>query len=425
MKRTLSILLSLLMILSVFAIVPLTSEAAIFMVPVAVGGEWVTSENCDDILGDGRVSYDFGTDTLYLNEPTIKGDPDNSTTAIAKIYVENRDITIKGSYNMEAFGTQHGLCVLNARVTLNGDFTFLGKDCGVYSTGESIFMEAGKLIAVGKTKQGLYCDGVFVARGSIASMYFESYAQEAIFANGGLDIDSKLKLVSPAGGSVKSKSVYKADGTTKADMAEFAPSTTPSSKIINTVEVTVDTPKAGGVFSYKASVPAGKGYYVAVKNDTPYKNGVAWMKVDGYDMLNPSSVAVYGQKYRVYFEVQCLSGYEFAPKAQLKVICNGVTGKTESVSGQGSNMMLGSADFTCTEKAEVTVILGDADGDGSVTIFDATAIQRYLAEMPTEKFVEAAADADGDGSVTIFDATAIQRYLAEMSANPNIGKPIA
>ena len=69
-------------------------------------------------------------------------------------------------------------------------------------------------------------------------------------------------------------------------------------------------------------------------------------------------------------------------------------------------------------------ILGDADTDGEVTIFDATAIQRYLAELPVTKFNENAADADEDGDVTIFDATAIQRYLAQLPTNPNIGKAV-
>ena len=66
-------------------------------------------------------------------------------------------------------------------------------------------------------------------------------------------------------------------------------------------------------------------------------------------------------------------------------------------------------------------ILGDADGDGTVTILDATAIQRYLVELEVPVFIEAAANADGDDSLTILDATAIQRYLASLSTNQNIG----
>ena len=70
------------------------------------------------------------------------------------------------------------------------------------------------------------------------------------------------------------------------------------------------------------------------------------------------------------------------------------------------------------------LILGDTDGDGTVAIFDATAIQRKVADLSTTAFVESAADSDGDGSITVLDATAIQRHLAGLSANEKIGKTI-
>ena len=71
------------------------------------------------------------------------------------------------------------------------------------------------------------------------------------------------------------------------------------------------------------------------------------------------------------------------------------------------------------------IILGDVDGDGVVSILDATAIQRHLASIPTYSYIEAAADTDEDGSVSILDATMIQRWLANLQSNDNIGNPIA
>ncbi len=69
--------------------------------------------------------------------------------------------------------------------------------------------------------------------------------------------------------------------------------------------------------------------------------------------------------------------------------------------------------------------IGDADGDDTLTILDATRIQRELAKLTA---VDLAADSywigayngeyrrysdmDVDGEVTILDATAIQRRLA-------------
>lgn len=63
------------------------------------------------------------------------------------------------------------------------------------------------------------------------------------------------------------------------------------------------------------------------------------------------------------------------------------------------------------------MIWGDADGDGKVTISDATMIQKYLAEfeMPGN-FVLESCDVDGDGSVTVSDVTCIQKYLADFES---------
>ena len=70
------------------------------------------------------------------------------------------------------------------------------------------------------------------------------------------------------------------------------------------------------------------------------------------------------------------------------------------------------------------IILGDANGDGTVTIIDATWIQRKLGKMSVPVFNENAADVDGDGEVTVIDATWIRRYLAGTTCPAGIGKPI-
>ena len=69
-----------------------------------------------------------------------------------------------------------------------------------------------------------------------------------------------------------------------------------------------------------------------------------------------------------------------------------------------------------------SVILGDTDLNGKVTIVDVTCIQRHLADLSTDSFGEMVADTDEDGKVTINDATAIQRHLASLPTNKNIGQ---
>lgn len=69
-------------------------------------------------------------------------------------------------------------------------------------------------------------------------------------------------------------------------------------------------------------------------------------------------------------------------------------------------------------------LLGDADGDGEVSILDATAIQRKDVLLSVAYFDDVAADVDGDGDVTILDATFIQRFLAGLPCPAGIGEAI-
>lgn len=67
-------------------------------------------------------------------------------------------------------------------------------------------------------------------------------------------------------------------------------------------------------------------------------------------------------------------------------------------------------------------ILGDANGDGAVTISDVTAIQRHLAELELLDVAHLhAADVNQDGHLNISDATLIQMYLAENLNDSPIG----
>lgn len=79
-------------------------------------------------------------------------------------------------------------------------------------------------------------------------------------------------------------------------------------------------------------------------------------------------------------------------------------------------------DFQFVSIGKTDKLLDDTDGDDSVTIVDASVIQRHLAEIPTAVYIEAAVDADQDGQVTIIDATAIQRWLAELKNHEGIGE---
>ena len=71
--------------------------------------------------------------------------------------------------------------------------------------------------------------------------------------------------------------------------------------------------------------------------------------------------------------------------------------------------------FVIKAIAEKIDVMGDVDGDGLLTILDATSIQRFLAEIVEfDDKQKELADYDGDGEITILDCTKIQRVLAEL-----------
>ncbi len=57
-------------------------------------------------------------------------------------------------------------------------------------------------------------------------------------------------------------------------------------------------------------------------------------------------------------------------------------------------------------------VIGDVDGNGEISVSDATLIQKYLADLSelTSKQIKSA-DVNGDGTVSVLDATAIQLLL--------------
>lgn len=66
-----------------------------------------------------------------------------------------------------------------------------------------------------------------------------------------------------------------------------------------------------------------------------------------------------------------------------------------------------------TEPTKPVQIIGDVNSDNSVTVQDATTLQKYLAGLDSFSDEQLAlADTNGDGSITVLDATAIQKYIA-------------
>ena len=76
--------------------------------------------------------------------------------------------------------------------------------------------------------------------------------------------------------------------------------------------------------------------------------------------------------------------------------------------------------------SETSFLLGDVDGDGDVSIIDATIIQRVLADMITDEdgMYTLRGDVDGDGELSVTDVTFIRRYCALLYTPYPIGETV-
>lgn len=77
--------------------------------------------------------------------------------------------------------------------------------------------------------------------------------------------------------------------------------------------------------------------------------------------------------------------------------------------------------YVCIE----TYVLGDANGDGEITLMDATVIQRYLSCLPVSApdIVARNGDITGEG-IKVSAATWIQRHVAETVIPYEVGKVV-
>ena len=82
------------------------------------------------------------------------------------------------------------------------------------------------------------------------------------------------------------------------------------------------------------------------------------------------------------------------------------------------------APTTAPPITEVTlsVFVGDVDLDDYITISDATAIQKFLADLAEYQCIDKTADTDGNGGITVADASLIQYYLCQFPNTSFVGQ---
>ena len=188
-----------------------------------LGKKQITSKNKDDILGDGKASYDPNTNTVTLNEPTISGLRND-----AKIYAGNdvNDLKIKGSYHMTEAEGRYG--VKSACFDyFDGDFAFLGKKGGITYTTE-LHIDGGSLYAEGG-EYGVRAPTFFRIEDGVSRIELKGNTAAMKPLDNFLDIYLKsFVITTPEGGSFKRdeySTFYEADGTTIAKHVVIVPKT--------------------------------------------------------------------------------------------------------------------------------------------------------------------------------------------------------
>lgn len=79
----------------------------------------------------------------------------------------------------------------------------------------------------------------------------------------------------------------------------------------------------------------------------------------------------------------------------------------------------------CSASAAETqkIILGDVNGDGTISVLDSTEVQNLIADKTsTTDTQKLTSDVNEDGTISIMDATDIQKYIADKIKGNNIGK---
>ena len=159
------------------------------------------------------------------------------------------------------------------------------------------------------------------------------------------------------------------------------------------------------LYDYKGFVP-GDEKLVIRDGTTEICNRVCYENKNIKEVVIPSSVTKIGVEAFRYSGVETVVIRSTVKTLHLYAFSQGVRmyGEEGSAAEEYSKTPIFKVDF---------VYIGDVDMDKSVTVTDATEIQRITAQI-SKNYDRYAADYDGDNDITVMDATAIQRKLARL-----------
>lgn len=198
---------------------------------------------------------------------------------------------------------------------------------------------------------------------------------------------------------------------------------------IHTVEINGATLSfgAGDAPVFTGSVPDGAPYYIDCERWNSADEG--WTSSDFWNQRYGDFEGSWGMpltqfkadtEYYYGLYIKASEDYVFADDAVLKINGNEIALSEENraeLNNSDTAWLSGLLSFTPSSN----LIYGDVDGDGSVTITDATIVQKAsigLVDLNEDQIK--CADVTGDGRVSISDVTLIQKYIAGTYSNTGV-----
>ncbi|MBQ2971184.1 MAG: dockerin type I repeat-containing protein [Ruminococcus sp.] len=155
-----------------------------------------------------------------------------------------------------------------------------------------------------------------------------------------------------------------------------------------------------------------------------YINGVYWTDVTTSSHINLKETDVFeaGHTYELQVWLRANDGYKFSTDSDDWLDITATIGGKEAEAIGNEIAAILTVTYTLSDEEKPTesqdpeeYLLGDVDGDGKVSVVDATLVQRHVAKLTTLEATQLlAADTYKDGEITVVDATTIQRFVAKL-----------
>ncbi len=164
-----------------------------------VGGIQVTSDNKDDVLGDGKVTYDPETCTLHFDNVTDLGGEKLKNNTL--VYSEGINLTLTGRADLRRSSGDYadGIHIVSGSLTIDGDFN-VGDAKMNAVTAELDIILAGGTITVNGTRYGLRANRNMFIRDGITRVQSDGGTKAMYFTK--ISVGPSIVLVEYGGGQL-------------------------------------------------------------------------------------------------------------------------------------------------------------------------------------------------------------------------------